>query len=75
MAGALPVFAEIDESFNIDPDDIEHRITHQTRLIMVVHLQGVAADMDPIMAISRKHNIPVLEDAAQCVGGGPLRKD
>lgn len=69
MAGALPVFAEIDESFNIDPADIEHRITPQTRLIIAVHLQGVPADMDPVLAIGRKHGIPVLEDCAQCVGG------
>lgn len=69
MAGALPVFAEIDESFNINPADIEHRITPQTRLIIAVHLQGVPADMDPVLAIGRKHGIPVLEDSAQCVGG------
>ncbi len=69
MAGALPVFAEIDESFNIDPDDIEERITPATKLIIAVHLQGVAADMDRIMAVARKHGIPVLEDCAQCVGG------
>lgn len=68
-AGALPVFAEVDESFNIDPNDIEHRITKQTKLIMAVHLQGCPADMDRIMAISRKHGIPVLEDCAQAVGG------
>ena len=69
MAGALPVFAEIDESFNIDPGDIEHRITPQTKLIIAIHLQGVTADLDPILAIARNHKIPVLEDAAQCVGG------
>jgi 8-amino-3,8-dideoxy-alpha-D-manno-octulosonate transaminase len=74
--GALPVFAEIDESFNIDPNDIEHRITPQTRVIMAVHLQGNPADMDPILAIARKHNLKVLEDASQSVGasykGRPL---
>jgi len=69
MAGALPVFAEIDESFNIDPADIEHRITPRTKLIIAVHLQGVPADMEPILGVARKHGIPVLEDAAQCVGG------
>ncbi len=75
-AGALPVFAEIDESFNIDPDDIEHRITPQTKCIMAVHLQGNPADMDRIMAIARKHKLKVLEDCAQSVGasykGKPL---
>ncbi|HEU0142460.1 MAG TPA: DegT/DnrJ/EryC1/StrS family aminotransferase [Bryobacteraceae bacterium] len=68
-AGALPVFAEIDESFNIDPSDIEHRITPATKLIMAVHLQGNPADMDRILAVARKHRIRVLEDCAQSVGG------
>jgi len=76
QAGALPVFAEIDESFNIDPKDIEHRITPQTKVIMAVHLQGNPADMDPILAIARKHGIKVLEDCSQAVGasykGRPL---
>jgi 8-amino-3,8-dideoxy-alpha-D-manno-octulosonate transaminase len=76
QAGALPVFAEIDESFNIDPADIEHRITPQTKVIMAVHLQGNPAAMDPIVAIVRKHGIKVLEDCSQSVGadykGRPL---
>ncbi len=76
QAGALPIFAEIDESFNIDPADIEHRITPQTKVIMAVHLQGNPADMDPILAIARKHKLKVLEDCSQSVGasykGRPL---
>ncbi len=68
LAGALPVFAEIDESFDIDPSDIEHRITPQTKLIMAVHLQGCPADMDRILPIARKHGVRVLEDCAQSVG-------
>src|ERR1035438_570181 len=76
QAGALPVFAEIDESFNLDPSDIEHRITPQTKVIMAVHLQGNPADMDPILEIGRKHGLKVLEDASQSVGasykGRPL---
>ena len=67
-AAGLPVFAEIDESFNLDPNDIEHRITPQTKCLMVVHLQGNPADMDKIMAIARKHKLKVLEDCAQSVG-------
>jgi 8-amino-3,8-dideoxy-alpha-D-manno-octulosonate transaminase len=66
--GALPVFAEIDESFNIDPNDIEHRITPNTKVLVAVHLQGTPADMDKILAIARKHNLKVLEDSAQAVG-------
>ncbi len=68
LAGALPVFAEIDESFNIDPDDIEHRITPQTTAIIAVHLQGNPCDLDRVLAIARKHNLRVLEDCAQSVG-------
>jgi len=69
LAGGLPVFAEIDESFNIDPKDIERHITPRTKAVIAVHLQGNPADMDPILAIARKHRIPVLEDCAQSVGG------
>jgi 8-amino-3,8-dideoxy-alpha-D-manno-octulosonate transaminase len=68
QVGALPVFAEIDESFNLDPADIEHRITPQTKAIMAVHLQGNPADMDRILAVARKHRLKVLEDCSQSVG-------
>lgn len=74
--GALPVFAEIDESFNLDPHDLERHITPQTKVIMAVSLQGNPAEMDPILAIARKHRIKVLEDGSQSVGasykGKPL---
>jgi len=69
LAGALPVFVEIDESFNIDPREIEAKITPRTKAIIAVHLQGCPADLDPILEIARKHNIRVLEDSAQCLGG------
>ena len=68
LAGALPVFAEIDESFNIDPSDIERRVTPQTKVILAAHLQGNPCDMDRIMPIAAKHGIRVLEDCAQSVG-------
>jgi 8-amino-3,8-dideoxy-alpha-D-manno-octulosonate transaminase len=68
LAGALPVFAEIDESFNIDPADIESKITPHTKLIMAVHLQGHPADMDRILEIARRRNVRVLEDCAQSLG-------
>src|SRR5579864_470909 len=67
--GALPVFAESDESFNLDPADLESKITPQTKVIMVVHTLGNPADMDAIMAVARKRGIKVLEDCAQSVGG------
>ena len=69
LCGGLPVFAEIDESFNLDPADVEARITPRTKAIIACHLQGCPADMDPIMAIARKHNLRVVEDCAQCAGG------
>jgi len=76
LAGALPVFAEIDESFNIDPAEIESKITEQTKVIMAVHLQGNPCDMDRIISIAGKHQLKVLEDCAQSVGasykGRPL---
>jgi 8-amino-3,8-dideoxy-alpha-D-manno-octulosonate transaminase len=68
LAGALPVFAEIDHSFNIDPDDIEHRVTPQTRAILAVHLQGNPCRMDRILEIAARHKLRVVEDCAQSVG-------
>jgi 8-amino-3,8-dideoxy-alpha-D-manno-octulosonate transaminase len=69
LCGALPVFAEIDDSFGIDPADIERHITPQTKVIIAAHLEGCPCDMDAILAIARKHKIRVLEDCAQCAGG------
>ena len=66
--GALPVFAEVDDSMNIDPADIERHITPATKVIMAVHILGAPADMDAILPIARKHNLKVLEDCAQSVG-------
>ena len=68
-AGALPVFADIDRTLNIDPKDFERKITPRTKAVIAVHLLGGPCDMDPIMEIARKHGVAVLEDAAQCVGG------
>jgi 8-amino-3,8-dideoxy-alpha-D-manno-octulosonate transaminase len=69
MHGALPVFAESDESLNVDPADLEAKFTPQTKVIMVVHALGNPADMDTIMAIARRRDIKVLEDCAQSLGG------
>lgn len=66
--GATPVFAEIDDSMNLDPTDIERHITPRTKILMPVHIMGEPADMDPILAVARQHNLKVLEDAAQSCG-------
>src|SRR6266568_4923567 len=68
LAGALPVFAEIDESFNLDPSDIEGRITPHTKAILAAHLQGNPCDMDRILAIAQKAKVRVIEDCAQSAG-------
>jgi dTDP-4-amino-4,6-dideoxygalactose transaminase len=63
---ALPVFADTDpETFQINPDKIEERITKNTRAILPVHILGLPANMDKIMAIAKKHNLVVIEDACQ----------
>jgi len=67
--GAKPVFADVlRDTWCIDPVSIEKKITGRTKAIIVVHLYGSVCDMDPIMAIAKKHNIPVIEDAAEAVG-------
>lgn len=69
QAGALPVFADVDESHTLSPKEIEPLINERTKAIIVVHLYGVVADMDPILAVAKKHNLAVIEDCAQCPGG------
>ena len=67
--GAKPVLVEPDRrTYNIDPTKIEEKITPNPKAIMPVHLYGQACDMDPIMAIAKKHNLYVVEDCAQAHG-------
>ena len=67
--GAKPVFVDIDlDTYNIDATKIEAAVTPKTKAIMPVHLFGQMADMDAIMAVAKKHNLVVLEDAAQSIG-------
>ena len=66
---ARPVFADIQyESGNINPNDIEKRITKKTKAILPVHWAGYPCDMDEISKIAKKHNLPVIEDAAHAIG-------
>lgn len=68
-AGAKPVYADIDPiSFNLDPEEIEKHITERTKAIIPVHLYGQMADMVRIREIADKHNLVVVEDAAQAIG-------
>jgi 8-amino-3,8-dideoxy-alpha-D-manno-octulosonate transaminase len=68
-AKAIPVIAEVDESLTIDVDDIERKITPATKAILPVHMRGVPCDIVRIMAVARKHNLMVIEDVAQAMGG------
>lgn len=68
-ANAIPVIVEIDDSFTIDPKEIEKNITPKTKAILPVHMRGVPCDMDAIMAIAKKHDLKVIEDTAQANGG------
>jgi dTDP-4-amino-4,6-dideoxygalactose transaminase len=68
LAGGRPVYVDIGVDLNIDPDDIEKRITPRSRAILPVHLTGRPARMDRIVEIARRYNLVVIEDAAQAVG-------
>ena len=69
MANAIPVFVDVDpNTFNMDPSKIEAAITEKTKVIMPVHIAGNPADMDAILQIAKKHNLKVIEDAAQAHG-------
>lgn len=69
QANAIPVLGEIDDTFSLDPQDLERKITSRTRLIVAVHMAGEPCNMRAIMAVARKHRLPVLEDCAQANGG------
>ena len=66
--GATPVFVDIDSSnYNLAPDKIEQAVSKKTKAIMPVHLFGQMADMDPIVEIASRHDLYVIEDAAQAI--------
>lgn len=68
FAGAIPVFVDIDSSFNINPDLIKEKITDKTKAIMPVHLFGNPCDIERICVIAKKYGLKIIEDCAQCHG-------
>jgi len=68
LAGALPVFAEIDETLCLSPEGIEAAITPKTKAVLVIHMCGAPADIDGILKVCKKHNIKFLEDCGQAMG-------
>jgi dTDP-4-amino-4,6-dideoxygalactose transaminase len=75
-AGALPVLAEVDDTLNLDPADVETRITPRTRAIMAVHMLGNPARLAELLDVARRHGLALIEDCAQAFGasykGKPL---
>lgn len=68
-ARAVPIVAELDDSFTLDPVDFERKITPRTKAVIPVHMRGSACDMDRIMEIARRRGLAVIEDNAQACGG------
>jgi dTDP-4-amino-4,6-dideoxygalactose transaminase len=67
--GARPVFADIDPTtYNLDPLQVENKITQRTRAVMPVHLFGQSVDMEVLWHVAERHNLPIIEDAAQAIG-------
>ncbi len=76
LLGLVPVFVEVDEkTFNLDVNQIESKVTSRTFAIVPVHLYGQCADMEPILNLAQKHNLHVIEDAAQALGAMYTFKD
>jgi len=69
-AGAIPVIVDVDDTITIDPKAVEAAVGPRTRAVIPVHMWGLPCDMDSVMAVAKKHNLLVVEDACQGVGGG-----
>ncbi len=63
--GCIPVFADVDDTYNMDPVEVERQITPRTAAIMVVHLFGQAANLSALLDVARRHHIPLIEDCSQ----------
>jgi 8-amino-3,8-dideoxy-alpha-D-manno-octulosonate transaminase len=67
-AGAVPVFAEVDDTLGLDCADLAAHVTDRTAAIIAVHLENVACDLDGVLDVAARHDVPVIEDAAQALG-------
>ena len=67
-SGAVPVPAEIDDTLNMDPEDLKKKITSKTKAVVPVHMLGSPARIQQIMEVARRHDLAVLEDTAQALG-------
>jgi 8-amino-3,8-dideoxy-alpha-D-manno-octulosonate transaminase len=68
IAGAVPVFAEVDASLGLDADDVATKVSPRTAAVIPVHIENVACDLDALLAVTKRHGLAVLEDAAQSMG-------
>ncbi len=72
--GAIPILADIDDSFTLDPADVESKITDRTTGLIAVHMSGAPANAPALLEVARRHKLFLLEDCAQCAGGSIHRK-
>lgn len=68
VAGAVPVFAEVDDSLGLDPGDVSAKLSPRTAAVIAVHLENVACDLDPLLPVTNRADVPLVEDAAQSLG-------
>lgn len=69
FCGAIPVFADVDETLTLSPESVKKSISSRTKAIMPVHMCGAMADLDPLMEIAKENNLFLIEDACQAIGG------
>jgi dTDP-4-amino-4,6-dideoxygalactose transaminase len=67
-AGAVPVFAEVDDTLGLDPTDVERLLNERTAAVIVVHLENAAADLEALLPVAGRRDVPVIEDTAQAFG-------
>ena len=67
--GAIPVLADIDDTFCLDPNDLERKITPHTKGIILIHMSGAPGDVEAVVKVARSHKLWLVEDCAQCAGG------